>query len=460
MNITFGHVLPDEGQVFVRGEEVQIRSPRDALAHGIGMVHQHFTLVPNLSVAVNVALGSEPAFRPFNRGAVIRRVQETAASFGMNVQAKALVQDLSVDLQQQVEILKALYRGATTLILDEPTSLLGPAETENLFRILRDFRSKELSVVLVTHKLAEVMEIADRVTVLRRGEVVTESVAGEFDEQSLAVAMTGHTVREVRLHGEAIDDSVTPPLVVSSLTVAPRGRQRAPIINNVSIEVRRGEIVGIAGVQGNGQTELVEAIVGLTPVAAGSVVIAGTDVTDLDIMARRDAGLGVVPRDRHGYGLALDMTLSENLALSKLGRRKVRSRRLIDWTILNEEAAVLLRAFDVRPPDPVSKAVSLSGGNQQKVVLAREISADPIVLVADNPTWGLDVGAAAFVHQQLRDLRERGGAILLLSLDLDELFLVSDRLLVMYRGRIVLDEAVDDLDGDVLALAMAGRHGT
>ncbi len=457
MNILFGHVLADAGQIFVRGAEVEIRSPHDALAHGIGMVHQHFSLVPNLSVAVNVALGSVAALKPLNRSAITRRIQDTAEFFGINLPAGARIQDLSVDVQQQVEILKALYRGATTLILDEPTSLLGPAETDNLFRILRDFRSKGLSVVLVTHKLAEVMRIADRVTVLRRGEVVTESVAGEFDEQSLAVAMTGHTVRDVRVRGEAIDHTSSPALVVSGLTVVTSGDQQAPSVDNVSIEVRRGEIVGVAGVQGNGQTELIEAVIGLTP-ATGSVLIAGADVTGLDIRSRRDAGLGIVPRDRHGYGLALDMTLSENLALSTLASRRVRSRRLIDWTILNDQAAVLLQAFDVRPPRPVSKAVSLSGGNQQKVVLARELSANPIVLIADNPTWGLDVGAAAFVHQQLRDLRERGGAVLLVSLDLDELFLTSDRLLVMYRGRIVFDETVDDLDNDELALAMAGGH--
>ncbi|MCY3560344.1 MAG: ABC transporter ATP-binding protein [bacterium] len=457
MNVMFGHVLPDAGTIRVRGADAAIHSPHDALELGIGMVHQHFSLVPTFSVAENIVLGSRPAMDlRFRRGAIGAETSELAERFGMPIAPHVAVGDLPVDLQQRVEILKVLYRGATILILDEPTSLLGPRQIENLLEILRDLRDRGCSIVLVTHKLGEVMEVADRVTVLRGGEKVSTTERGAFDERSLTRAMTGHDIAAVESdHAPWTDD--VPMLEVRELNAPGEG---ADHLDSISLMVRPGEILGVAGVEGNGQRTLVNCVCGLESAESGGVWIAGEDVTGAGTSALRSAGLAVIPEDRHTWGLILDMTVAENIAMSDIPAGAYSKTGLLDWRGVRRRARRLLEEYDVRPPDPDLLASSLSGGNQQKVVLARELSREPRVLLADNPTWGLDVGAIDYVHRRLLDVKHSGAAVLLLSMDLEELLKLSDRLIVLFRGRIVLERSIGDLDMDELALAMAGRSAT
>lgn len=455
MNILFGHVQPDSGTIDVRGKPSEIESPSDALALGIGMVHQHFSLVPTFSVAENVVLGSRAVTNPRLRPAAVRQeIADLAEQYQMPIDPGTRVVDLPVDLQQRVEILKVLYRGATVLILDEPTSLLGPRQIENLLSILEDLKSSGHSIVLVTHKLAEVTQVADRVTVIRQGRNVLQVERGEFDERSLTRAMTGHDVNDIEVPHVQIDESGPGLIDVKNVSTLGEG---GSALAGLSLSVQRGEILGIAGVEGNGQRNLVDAITGLTNLESGTVVIDGVDVTGANPADLRTRGLAVIPEDRQGWGLILDMSLAENLAINQIPAGGFNRRGLLDWRRINDQAKALLEEYDVRPADPSLKAGTLSGGNQQKVVLARELAREPKVLIADNPTWGLDVGAVDYVHRRLLEVKERGGAVLLLSLDLDELLKLSDRVLVMYRGGIVLDRWVEGLNMDDLAMAMAGR---
>lgn len=457
MNILFGHILQDAGDIYVSGKRVDIRSPHDALDNGVGMVHQHFTLVPTFTVAQNVVMGIEPAISlSFSNSSIESAVQRRSEELNMPLDPSALVRDLPVDLQQRVEILKALYRGANTLILDEPTALLGPAQIANLLEILIDLKNNGHSIILVTHKLAEVMEIADRVTVLRRGVKVLETPRGDFDERSLARAMTGRNIEDLPTRVGEPAETGQPLLEARGLVMHSADGEQLNMLDDLSFEVHPGEILGVAGVEGNGQRQLVEALTGLRPLEAGEVFLDRTEMTFSDPTVRRQIGLSVIPEDRHGLGLVLDMTLAENLVLSDVPAGKF-GRGFVGWSAIRRDAKKLLEEYDVRPPDPSAKAASLSGGNQQKVVLAREMSRQPRVLVADNPTWGLDVGAIDYVHRKLLDMRARGGAVLLISLDLDELFDLSDRLLVIYRGRKMLEGPAEQIDHDELALAMAGR---
>lgn len=458
MNVVFGHVLHDAGEIYVQGEPVDIRSPHDALEHRIGMVHQHFTLVPTFTVAQNVVMGIEPSTSlSFRNSTIESEVRNRSEELNMPLDPSALVRDLPVDLQQRVEILKVLYRGANVLILDEPTALLGPAQIANLLEILIDLRENGHSIILVTHKLAEVMEIADRVTVLRRGAKVLETARGEFDERSLARAMTGRNIESLPAVSEQPLERAQPLLEAKGLVMHSADGEQRNLLDELSFEVHAGEILGVAGVEGNGQRQLVEALTGLRPLVAGEAFLDGTEITISDPTVRRQIGLSVIPEDRHGLGLVLDMTLAENLVLTDVPAGKWARRGFVDWNDIYREAEKLLVEYDVRPPDPTAKAASLSGGNQQKVVLAREMSRQPRVLIADNPTWGLDVGAIDYVHRKLLDMRAQGGAVLLISLDLDELFDLADRMLVIYRGRKMLEAPTQRINHDDLALAMAGR---
>ncbi|HKY48565.1 MAG TPA: ABC transporter ATP-binding protein [Acidimicrobiia bacterium] len=457
MNILFGHMRPDAGTILLRGQPVDIQSPSDAIAHGIGMVHQHFSLVPSFTVAENVMLGVRRASNPVLRDHEIEAaVARRSERLQMPIDASVLVEELPVDLQQRVEIVKAMYRDATVLILDEPTSLLGPTQIANLLGILSNLRDLGHSIILVTHKLAEVVEVADRVTVLRRGSRVSSMERGQFDERSLARAMTGQDREKLPERASIGGDGKAPSLVISELTVR-AGRGDAPAIDGLSLSVYPGEILGIAGVEGNGQRELVDTLMGISPAASGSVSVSGHEVTSATPAARRAAGLGVIPEDRQGLGLVLDMTLAENIALADVAAGKFRRRGVVQWDDVRDHARRLLEEYDVRPPDPDVRAGSLSGGNQQKVVLARELSSDPTVLVADNPTWGLDVGAIDYVHLRLLRLRDEGGAILLITLDLEELYKLADRIAVIYRGKLMLVSPASQVDDDDLAMAMAGR---
>ena len=458
MNILFGHIAQDSGTILIGGAEVDIASPHDAIDRGIGMVHQHFSLVPSFTVAQNVMLGvGRVTDLRLNTSEIEEAVATRADELGMPIDPSALVDDLPVDLQQRVEIIKAMYRGARTLIMDEPTSLLGPTQIENLLAILSNLRDSGHSVILVTHKLAEVMEVADRVTVLRRGERVASLVRGEFDERTLARAMTGREREALPPRAETEAAATTAALDVANLFVdAAHGHGNA--VDGLSFDVHPGEILGIAGVEGNGQRELVDALLGIRSVVSGAITLDGRDVTHETPVVRREIGLGAIPEDRQGLGLILDMTLAENLTIGELATGGYQRRGMINWAEVRSHAAELLEEYDVRPPDPMATAGSLSGGNQQKVVLAREMAANPKLLIADNPTWGLDVGAIDYVHRRLLELRDRGGAILLLSLDLEELFKLADRVVVLYRGKEMLSGDAGSIDDDSLAMAMAGRE--
>jgi len=453
MNEVYGLYRPDEGQVWVRGRPVTIHSPKEAIASGIGMVHQHFMLIPVMTVAENIVLATEPTHGGvfLDLDTAVARVRELSETFGLAVDPRARVDAISVAQQQRVEILKALYRGADILILDEPTAVLTPQETEELFAVIRSLREQGKSIIFISHKLKEVLEIADRVTVLRRGKKVDTLPREGATENQLARLMVG---REVLLRVDKQPASPGDPLLlVENLAVLDdRGLEA---VRGASLEVREGEIVGLAGVDGNGQTELIEGLTGLRRVASGRIVIGGKDVTGAGAKDVIDLGIGHIPEDRHRHGLVLDFSLAENLALHDY--RKPPDSRL-GWLFprrLVERAKSLLRQFDVRGGGPETLASSLSGGNQQKVVLAREIARDPRVLLAAQPTRGLDVGAIEFVHRRLIEARDRRKAVLLISFELDEILSLADRILVMYEGQIVA-EFGPDADEHELGITMTG----
>ena len=451
MNIVYGLYRPDEGEIEVHGKPVSIHSPKDAIEHGIGMVHQHFMLIPVMTVAENMVLASEPRRNGvlLDYGGAVERVRDISSRFGLAVDPTARVENISVGQQQRVEILKALYRGAEILILDEPTAVLTPQEAEELFEIIQGLTREGKSIVFISHKLREVLEVADRVTVLRRGKTVSTIPRDGATETGLARLMVG---REVLLRVDKAPATPGEPLlVVEELHILDdRGLEA---VRGISLQVRAGEIVGLAGVDGNGQSELVEALGGLRHPAAGRIVLAGKDVTGAAARRVFDLGMGHIPEDRQRRGLVLDFTLAENLALHDY-RKPPNSRlgwlfpqRLVRW------ARRLLEQFDVRGGGPYTRAAALSGGNQQKVVLAREIAREPSVLLAGQPTRGLDVGAIEFVHRRLVQARDSGKAVLLVSLELEEVLSLADRILVIYEGRIVGDYP-PDVTEEELGIAM------
>jgi simple sugar transport system ATP-binding protein len=437
MNVLYGLTSPDEGEIRVRGERVEIASPSDAIALGIGMVHQHFMLIPVMTVAENIVLAIEPTAGGvlIDRAEAAARVREISDHFGLAVDPDAMVQDITVGMEQRVEILKALYRGAEILILDEPTAVLTPQETAELVAILRGLVAEGTSVIFITHKLNEVLDIADRVTVLRRGRyIATEPTAGAT-EQSLARFMVGRDVvlrvDKTPAHPKA------PRLVVQDLVV--HDDRRLEAVRGLSLEVGAGEIVGLAGVDGNGQAELIDAITGLRPPTAGTITVDGQDITGASPAGALDAGVGHIPTDRQRRGLVLDFTLAENIALHDFDKPPSASHGWMFPRRMEAAAEPLLTEFDVRGGGPKTPAASLSGGNQQKVCIAREVSRDPALLVASQPTRGLDVGAIEYVHRRLVTERDEGRAILLVSLELEEVLSLADRILVIYEGRIVAE---------------------
>jgi ABC-type uncharacterized transport system ATPase subunit len=453
MNVLYGLYQPDGGEIRMGGKPVRINSPKDAIEAGIGMVHQHFMLIPVMTVAENVVLASEPRRGPFlDLPAARARVRAVSERLGLGVDPDARIEELSVGQQQRVEIVKALYRDARILILDEPTAVLTPQEASDLFTILSALR-KDMgtSIIFITHKLGEVLELADRITVLRRGRAVETVPRRSATEQSLARLMVG---REVLLRVEKHPANPEGPVLeVRDLQV--RDDRDLEAVRGASLDVRAGEIVGIAGVDGNGQSELVEAITGLRRPEAGTITVAGRDVSHGSARTSIDAGVGHIPEDRQRRGLVLEFTLAENLALHDYRRRPASRMGILSPRRLVKRAGDLLVEFDVRGGGAETPASALSGGNQQKVVIARELSDDPRLLVAAQPTRGLDVGAIEFVHRRLVDERDRGRAILLVSFELDEILGLSDRILVMYGGRIVGEygPGVSELE---LGVAMAG----
>jgi simple sugar transport system ATP-binding protein len=452
MNILYGLYHPDEGEVRLNGQHVTIDSPRAAIDLGIGMVHQHFMLIPVMTVAENIVLGVEPHSGPFlDIDGAEKRVRELSERFGLAVRPDARIESISVGMQQRVEILKALYRGAEILILDEPTAVLTPQEAEELFEIIRSLQAEGKSIVFISHKLGEVLAIADRVTVLRRGKTIETVPREGATEEGLARLMVG---REVLLRVEKTPaEPAEPLLTVEDLRVLDERKLEA--VRGISLEVRSGEIVGIAGVDGNGQSELIEAITGLRRPESGRILAAGKDITNEGARVSLEAGIGHIPEDRQRRGLVLDFTLAENIALKDYCEEPDSKWGWLFPKRLLARAKKLLTEFDVRGGGAKTLAASLSGGNQQKVVVAREVSRDPRILVAAQPTRGLDVGAIEFVHRRLVAERDEGRAILLVSFELDEILSLSDRILVVYEGSVV-GEYSPDVSEEELGIAMTG----
>jgi general nucleoside transport system ATP-binding protein len=453
MSILYGLYTADSGQVLMNGKPVTIASPKNAIELGIGMVHQHFMLIPVMTVTENIVLAQEPKHAGvlLDYDAAAKRVRELSESFGLAVNPNARIQSITVGQQQRVEILKALYRGAEILILDEPTAVLTPQEAQELFQIINELKAQGKSIVFISHKLNEVLEIADRISVLRRGKLIETIPREGATEAGLARSMVG---REVLLRVEKKPSEAGDPLLqVHDIVV--RDDRGLEAVRGVSFEVRSGEIVGIAGVDGNGQTELIDALTGLRHPASGSIRIGGKELSRATARQALDAGMGHIPEDRQRRGLVLEFNLAENLVLHDYGREPFSRLGWINPRGWFRWARGLLQEFDVRGGGPTTRGASLSGGNQQKVVIAREVARDPSVLIAAQPTRGLDVGAIEFVHRRLVEQRDAGKAVLLFSLELEEILSLSDRVLVLYEGRIVA-EFPPDVSEEEIGIAMIG----
>ena len=433
MNVLYGLTQPDEGEILIDGEPAKFGSPRDAIAAGIGMVHQHFMLVPVFTVADNVTLGIEEAGPAglLDRRKTRRDVADLSHRYGLDVNPDALVEELPVGIQQRVEIVKALVRQAKVLILDEPTAVLTPAETEELFRIIRRLKDGGTSVIFISHKLREVQAIADTITVLRRGQVVGQRTP-PVTEDDLAALMVGRNV-QLRVSKTPANPGAT-VLDVDKLTVT--GDDGRVWVNGMSFQVRAGEILGIAGVQGNGQTELCEALMGLRPIAGGSITLNGRDLTHATPRQRLRAGVAYVPEDRTEDGLVGQFSVAENLILDVYDRPPFASGINLHLPAIAKNAEERIAEFDVRTPSAALPAGSLSGGNQQKVILARELGREHKLLIASQPTRGLDVGSIEFVHRRIVEQRDGGDAVLIVSSELDEIYALSDRIAVVYEGKI------------------------
>jgi len=453
MNVLYGLAKPDAGEILLDGAPIELSGPADAIAQGISMVHQHFMLVPVLSVAENIVLGDETMANPIflDRKEADRRIVELGRRFGFEVDPAVKVGSLSVGWQQRVEILKALYREARILVLDEPTAVLTPQETEEIFAVLRRLAGAGHSIIFISHKLYEVLEIADRITVIRRGRVVGQRVPSETNEDDLAELMVGREVSLVVDRGESHPGE--PVLRVEGLRVNDDRRQEA--LRGVDFEIRAGEIFGIAGVAGNGQDELVEALTGLRKAAAGRVKLGETDITGWRTRDIYDEGVGYVPADRHRFGLVLSQTLADGLVLTSYHRAPFARGIQRNAAAIDEAAQNLIGQYDIRTPSADVKAGTLSGGNQQKVIVAREFSRELRLLVLDQPTRGLDVGSIEFIHRQAIAARDAGTAILLVSAELDEVLELSDRIAVMYRGRLVATIDAREANKNEVGLLMA-----
>ena len=435
MKILYGMQVPDEGTMVVNGDEVRFRSPSDAIALGIGMVHQHFMLADHLTVLENVILGDEPT-RGFGRidfDGARKRFQEVSRDYGLTVDPDELVETLAVGERQRVEIIKVLFRGAKILILDEPTAVLVPQEVEELFRNLRELKAAGSTILFIDHKLQEILAIADSITVLRQGRTVATVKPADVTASDLAELMVGSELPTP----EADASTVTDQVAVSVRGVTVLDEDERPAVDNVSFDVRKGEILGVAGVEGNGQSELIDVLVGTRAAAAGTVEMHGKDVTAWSVRRRRESGMGYIPQDRHREGLLLQAPLWENAALGHQTRPPFVKGIWFDRKGARARTEEIRRDFDVRTPSIEVPAHALSGGNQQKLIVGREMASDPVVLVAAHPTRGIDVGAQAAVWDDLRQARAAGMATVLVSADLEELIGMSDRIVVMLRGRIV-----------------------
>lgn len=455
MNILFGLYQPDEGEIWINGSKTVIEGAGKAIDLGIGMVHQHFKLVQPFTVAENIVLGNEPKKWGLfvNYKQANEKVRTISERYALKVDPQVRIKDITVGMQQRVEILKTLYRGADILIFDEPTAVLTVQEIEELIGILRSLAAEGKSIILITHKLKEVMALADSVTVIRRGKVVKTITTKETNERQLAELMVGRDVnftvqKEKNKPGEVV-------LAVNSLMM--KDGDKKQVLDGMGFEIRKGEILGIAGVDGNGQSELVQAITGMRSISGGSVQLNGKDLTNRSPRDVSVAGVSHIPEDRHKHGLVLDFTLSENMILGNYFDPQFGRNGFIDYKAMDKLADQLVEEFDVRASGIHAKARSLSGGNQQKAIIARELWKDPDLLIAVQPTRGLDIGAIEYVHKRLVEARNAGKAILLVSFELDELYSLSDRIAVMYEGKLMGEVDADNRDDQQLGLMMAGN---
>ena len=453
MNLIYGLYKPDEGEILVNGEPVEISGSKDAIELGIGMVHQHFQLVDVLTVTENVMLGNEAVSGPFLRRDTARReIEQLSREYGLDMNPDALISDLPVGIQQRVEIIKALYRHADILILDEPTAVLTPQETRGLFKIMHTLLERGVSIIFISHKLKEVLEICDKVVVLRRGAVAGHADPKDSTEQSLASLMVG---RDVLLEVEK-DDATPGDEILNVVNLHVHDDRRLPAVEGVSFGLQRGEILGIAGVQGNGQTELVEALTGMRAVDEGRIYIKGEDSTGASPRKVTEQGVGHVPEDRQRDGLVASFTVMHNLVLCTYYNDDFAKTIVVDDRAIAENAHQLVEQYDVRPPIINNIAGGLSGGNQQKVIVAREFSRDVDLLIASQPTRGLDVGSIEFIHRQIIRMRDEGAGILLVSSELDEVLSLADRVAVMFEGQIIDIFPIEEADRDTVGLRMAG----
>ncbi|MCY4192928.1 MAG: ABC transporter ATP-binding protein [bacterium] len=452
VNMVFGLYRPDRGTIRVRGQDVYFEDSGDAIAQGIGMVHQHFQLIPVFTVAENIILGNE-----VTKGALLdldtarRRIHALAERYGLAVDPDARVGDLSVGEQQRVELVKALFRDADILILDEPTAVLTPGEVDDFFGVVRSLTQQGKSIIFITHKLREVLAVADRITVLRAGKVVGSTTAQGATQQSLANLMVG---RDVVFRVEKADADPGVP-VVRVRGLRSQDDRGAETVTGLDVEVRAGEVFGIAGVEGNGQRELVEAICGMRPATGGRVEMLGEDITDWNPRRINQLGVAHIPENRSKHGVVAQYSIADNLVLNRYSQAKFSARGVRNTSAINAEAAALMEQFDVRATGASAALSTLSGGNQQKVVAARELTGELRILVVAQPTRGLDVGSIEFIHRQIIALRDRGVAVLLVSAELDEIMALSDRIGVMYRGRLAATVDAADATREALGLLMA-----
>ena len=452
MRIAYGFYAADGGEIFIDGKSVKINSPEDAIKLGIGMVHQHFMLVDTMTVAENIVLGAETggAF-DLDLDKANADISALSNELRLGVNPKAYVEDLSVGAQQRVELLKALYRNAQFLILDEPTAVLTPQETEDFFNILRRMREQGKTIVIITHKLEEVLAISDFVTVMRDGKVVGNVKTSETNKEDLAKMIVG---RDVLLRVEKTDANPKDAVLnVRNLSVASKHGES---LNNISFNVRAGEIVGIAGIEGNGQTELIEAIAGLIQIQNGTIELFGKNITTATVRKRKELGIAHIPEDRHKRGLLLDSDLEENSILGVHYRPPVATGGFLNSSNIAARTKEIIQNFDVRPPNPQLSAKSLSGGNQQKLIIGREFELNPKLLLVSQPTRGVDIGAIEFIHRKLIALRDAGSAILLVSAELEEVTALADRLLVIYKGTFVGEVDPKTTSNEEIGLLMTG----
>lgn len=456
MNVLFGLYQPEQGEIKIKGKPVEITNPNIANDLGIGMVHQHFMLVHNFTVTENIILGNEP--KKNGKIAVeeaAKEIKQLSEQYGLAVDPHAKIEDISVGMQQRVEILKTLYRGAEILIFDEPTAVLTPQEIHELIQIMKKLVQEGKSIILITHKLKEIMEVCDRCTIIRKGKGIGTVDVAETDEHKLAELMVG---RQVNFKTEKIEAKPMEE-VLSSANLIVHDTRKLPAVKGLDLTVRAGEIVGIAGIDGNGQSELIEAITGLRKVESGSIAIKGKEITNWPVRRITEEGIGHIPEDRHKHGLVLDFSVRDNIVLQTYYKNPFSKKGILNFSKITEKAKALIEQFDVRTPGEHTLARALSGGNQQKAIIAREVDRNPDLLIAAQPTRGLDVGAIEFIHKKLIEQRDNGKAVLLLSLELDEILNVSDRVAVIYEGKIVAIVDAKETNEQQLGLLMAGGTG-